>query len=182
MRTAAAAARLVSLVLAALALAGAARAEILDSQANGFTVRETRLVAAPPERVWATLLRPALWWSPAHTFSNDSANLTLDARPGGDWVENLPGGGVRHLTVVFLKPMKLLRLEGALGPLQELGVTGHLTVTLEPQADGVRVTLLYDAGGHAQGSLGDRFAAPVNAVLDEQLGRLKTAAETGRTP
>ena len=133
--------------------------------------------------MWATLLRPALWWSPAHTYSKDSANLTLEPRAGGDWIETLPGGGgVRHMAVVFVQPMKLLRLEGALGPLQDLGVTGHLTFTLAPEANGVRVTLLYDAGGHAQGGLGDRLAAPVDHVLDEQLGRLEAAAETGRTP
>jgi uncharacterized protein YndB with AHSA1/START domain len=169
-------------LLACLLAVGAARAEVVDSQAGGFTVRESRAVAAPPDKVWAVLLAPGSWWSSDHTFSGDARNLTLSAKPGGLWQEALPnGGGVRHMVVVFLAPPTALRLEGALGPLQALGVAGHLTFKLTPQGDGTAVTETYDVGGHAPGGL-DKLAGPVNEVLDEQLGRLKTRAEAGGAP
>ena len=168
--------------LAVLALASMARAEVIDSQAGGFTIRDSRLVKAPPDRVWATLVQPARWWSSEHTYSHDARNLTLTPRPGGDWLETLPnGGGVRHMAVVFAAPLTTLRLEGGLGPLQALGVAGHLTFTLTPDGEATLVTLTYDVGGHAPGGL-DKLAAPVDAVLGEQLGRLATAAEGGKSP
>ncbi len=163
-------------------VAGAARAAVIDSQPGGFTVRESRIVAAPASKVWAVLVAPASWWDPNHTFSRDARNLTLSPRPGGFWQESLPsGGGARHMVVVFVDPPTTLRLEGALGPLQAFGVVGHLTFKLTPQDGGTSVTATYDAGGHAPGGL-DKLASPVNEVLDEQLGRLKARAEAGGAP
>jgi hypothetical protein len=60
-------------------------------------------------------------------------------------------------------------------------VAGHLTFKLTAQAGGTLVTETYDVGGHAPGGL-DKLAGPVNEVLDEQLGRLKTRVETGAAP
>jgi uncharacterized protein YndB with AHSA1/START domain len=171
-------------IMAALAMATATRAEVLDSQAWGFTVRQTRTVAAAPGKVWAALARPAGWWSSDHTFSHDAANLTLDPVAGGAWLERLPsGGGVRHLTVVFVDPPTTLRLEGALGPMQALGAAGHLTFSLKAGDAGTEVTETYDIGGHAPGPGGlGALSAVVDRVLGEQADRLKSFAETGRVP
>jgi uncharacterized protein YndB with AHSA1/START domain len=163
-------------------VAGPARPEVIDSQPGGFTVRETRLVAAPPAKVWAVLVAPGSWWSSEHTFSRDARNLMLSPKPGGFWQEALPsGGGARHMVVVYVDPPTTLRLEGALGPLQAYGAAGHLTFQLTSQDGGTSITETYDVGGHAPGGL-DKLAAPVNGVLDEQLGRLKARAEAGGAP
>jgi uncharacterized protein YndB with AHSA1/START domain len=170
------------LLLTSVVVVGAARAEVIDSQPSGFTVRETRVIAAPPATVWAALVAPAGWWSSDHTFSHDARNLTLSPKVGGFWEESLPsGGGVRHLVVVLVDPPSTLRLEGALGPLQALGVAGHLTFKLAPEGGGTSVTATYDAGGHAAGGM-DKLVGPVDGVLDAQLGRLKARVETGATP
>lgn len=171
-----------ALGLTGVLLASGVRAEVVDAQPGGFTVRESRVIAAPAAAVWAVLVRPADWWSSEHTFSADARNLTLSAKPGGSWEESLrSGGGVRHMVVVLADPPTALRLEGALGPLQALGVTGHLTFKLTAEAGGTLVTETYDVGGHAPGGL-DKLAGPVNGVLDDQLGRLKARVETGRAP
>jgi uncharacterized protein YndB with AHSA1/START domain len=170
------------LLLISVLIVGMARAEVLDSQPGGFTVRESRVIAASPAAVWAALVAPSGWWSSEHTFSRDARNLTLSPKVGGFWEESLPsGGGVRHMVVVMADPPSTLRLEGALGPLQALGVAGHLTFKLTPQGGGTAVTATYDAGGHAMGGL-DKLAAPVDGVLDAQLGRLKTRVEAGAAP
>jgi len=171
-----------SFAVLALALATAANAEILDSQANGLTVRETRVIAAPVGKVWEALVQPAAWWSSDHTYSHDARNLSLEPRAGGEWRETLPGGGsARHMVVVYVAPPSTLRLEGALGPLQAMGVIGHLTFTLKDQSGATLITETYDAGGHAPDGL-DKLATPVDGVLDAQLGRLKSYVETGKTP
>jgi uncharacterized protein YndB with AHSA1/START domain len=168
--------------LSSLLVASIARAEVVDSQAGGFTVRESRTIAAAPATVWATLVAPAGWWSSDHTFSHDARNLTLSPKVGGFWQESLPnGGGARHLVVVLADPPSTLRLEGALGPLQALGVAAHLTFKLAPEGGGTLITATYDAGGHAAGGL-DKLAGPVDGVLDAQLGRLKARVETGAAP
>ena len=168
--------------LICLGVAGGARAEVLDSQTGGFTVRESQVVNAPIRTVWDALVRPAAWWSSSHTFSHDARNLSLVAKPGGFWLETLPGGGgVRHLVVVYVDPPSTLRLEGALGPLQAFGVAGHLTFALKDQGGGTLITETYDVGGHAPGGL-DKISAVVDHVLGEQLDRLKTLSETGKTP
>lgn len=170
------------LLLTSTIIAGAARAGVIESQPTGFTVRESRVIAAAAATVWAALVAPAAWWSSDHTFSRDARNLTLSPKPGGFWQETLPsGGGVRHMVVVLVDPPSTLRLEGALGPLQALGVAGHLMFKLTPQAAATLVTETYDVGGHAPGGL-DKLAGPVNEVLDEQLGRLKSYAETTHAP
>ncbi|HLZ82871.1 MAG TPA: SRPBCC domain-containing protein [Caulobacteraceae bacterium] len=167
--------------IACLLVAGAARPEVLDSQSSGFTVRESRTIAASPEKVWAVLVEPGAWWDPEHTFSHDARNLSLAPKPGGFWQETLPKGGVRHMVVIYVDPPATLRLEGALGPLQAYGVAAHLTFKLSPQAGGTSITETYDVGGHAPGGL-DKLAGPVNEVLDQQLGRLKARAEAAGTP
>jgi uncharacterized protein YndB with AHSA1/START domain len=176
------------LALPGLLLAGAAGAAVLDSADHGFTVQNTVEVAAAPGPVYAALVqRVGAWWSSDHTFSGDAANLSIDPRPGGCFCERLPdGGGVIHLTVVYADPGKLLRLRGGLGPLQGTSAAGSLTFALSPvegsegqtPEDRTRVELTYQVGGYLPDGL-DGWAAAVDGVLAEQLGRLARYAETG---
>jgi uncharacterized protein YndB with AHSA1/START domain len=156
-----------------------ASAEVLDSAANGFTLRETAHVAASPDKVYAALIAPQNWWSSDHTFSHNAANLSLDARAGGCWCEALPGGGsVQHLTVVFADPGKILRLRGALGPFQAMAVDSVLTWTLTPANGGTDITLTSVTGGYAPGGL-ESISKVADRVFAEQLARLKKFVETG---
>src|SRR5262249_59602423 len=88
------------------------------------------------------------WWDPAHTFSRDARNLSIDATPGGCFCERLPdGGGVQHMRVVYAAPGKLLRLTGAIGPLQETALTGTMTWNLSQAGGETTVELVYTVGG-----------------------------------
>ena len=150
-----------------------AAAEVLNVAANGFEVREIAHTAASPDQVYAALLQPARWWSSDHTFSRSAANLVLDARAGGCWCETLPNGGsVEHLTVVFVSPGKVLRMRGALGPLQALAVDGAMTWSIQSAAGGTDISLTYSVGGYVKDGFDDLSKA-VDHVLGEQLTRLK---------
>lgn len=176
-------ARLVLIVPMVLALlgTGGARAAVVDSTQAGFLVRCEVAVHAAPDSVYRALTgRVGAWWDSEHTFSGSSRNLSIDATPGGCFCESLPeGGGVRHLTVVFAAPGRRLRLAGALGPLQGAGVAGSLTWSLSPAAEGTDVRLEYAVGGYYPGGL-PGMAPVVDAVLGQQLSRLKRFVETGR--
>jgi hypothetical protein len=92
---------------AALAVgAGTLPAEVVDVADNGFTVKLTVTVAAEPAKAFQALVDVGKWWDPAHTYSQDAANLSIDPKPQGCFCERLPGkGAVVHMTVVNLVPM-----------------------------------------------------------------------------
>jgi uncharacterized protein YndB with AHSA1/START domain len=169
---------LIGLLLASVVVLPA-RAEVKDSGANGFSVVENVHIAATPDKVYAALVAPSHWWSSAHTFSHDSANLSLDATAGGCWCERLADqGSVQHLVVVYAAPGHALVMRGALGPLQGLGVNGAMTIALKPATDGTDLSLAYNVGGYLKDGLAS-WAGPVDGVLAEQVLRLKSLVETG---
>ena len=168
------------LALAGLAAPGRAAADVIDQSAGGFTVKTTVQVAAPADRVFRALVDVGSWWGKDHTYSGDARNMSIAAQPGGCFCEKLPnGGGVEHGRVVNVRPGALLRLDTALGPLQELGVSGSMTWQIAASGPGSTVTMTYVVGGHAPGGL-DKLAAVVDQVLSQQVGLLKTHVEKSR--
>jgi uncharacterized protein YndB with AHSA1/START domain len=150
-----------------------AAAEVRDASDTGFTSEHRLVIAAPPDKVWETLVHPDRWWEAGHTYSGNAANLSLDARPGGCWCEKTARGGVEHMRIVYLAAGDTLRMTGGLGPLQALPVSAVLTITLKPSGAGTEITASYAVAGPGLGNL----AAPVDKVLGIQWPRLKAAAE-----
>ena len=146
----------VTIGLASLAtiFAGSAQAEVKSATSNGFEVLDTMTLAAPADRVYAALGEIGRWWSSTHTFSRDSANLSIELRAGGCFCERLKdGGAVQHLTVVYAAPGQGLRLRGALGPLQMEGVDGALSWALKSVEGGTSVTQSYVVGGYVRSGM-----------------------------
>lgn len=156
-----------------LLLAAPAAAEVRNPSDTGFVSEHKLTIAAPPAKVWETLVQPARWWDAAHTYSGSAANLSLDARPGGCWCEKTAGGGVEHMRIVYLAANDTLRMTGGLGPLQAMPVTAVLTVALKPAGAGTELIASYAVAGPGLGGI----AAPVDGVLGGQWTRLKAAAE-----
>jgi hypothetical protein len=158
---------------AALLFVQSVSAEVLGVGANGFEVRQTVHVAAASDKAYAALVQPARWWNSDHTFSGNAANLVLDAHAGGCWCETLPdGGSVEHLRVVYVAPGKTLRLRGALGPFQGLGVDGAMTWTVKSGASGTDISVSYTLGGYAKDGF-DALSKAADRVLSEQIERLR---------
>ena len=158
---------------AAMSIGRPAAAEVVSAGQNGFEIRLTAHVAAAPDKAFAALLQPARWWSSEHTFSGSAANLTFDARAGGCWCETLSdGGSVEHMRLVYVAPGKVLRLRGALGPLQGLGVEGAMTWSVKAGASGSEISISYAAGGYVKDGF-EALSKGVDHVLGEQLERLR---------
>ena len=161
-----------------------AEAEVTASSDSGFVSHSEAVVAATPAEVWAALLFPAGWWNGEHSYSGDSANLTLDAVPGGCFCETIPGadgvpaGKIEHMRVVYLAPHSTLRLSGGLGPLQSDAVTGVLTITLGSEGAGTKITWDYVVGGYVRTSM-TGLAPVVDRVVGEQLIRLAASLPKG---
>jgi len=171
------------IVIAALicsAFPGASRADVADSSASGFTIKITLYVKAVPADVYNKMIKNVGdWWDSNHTFSGNSHNLYIEERPMGCFCEKLPNqGAVRHMEVIFLQPGKLIRMSGALGPLQSLAVSAVGTFTLSPTHEGTRLDLTYVVGGYSPQGL-NSIAPLADGVLTTQLQRLQRYIETG---
>jgi len=167
------------LPLVLLLLAPNLLAEVNGSNDLGFTSQHTLVIAAPRARVFTALTSEIdRWWDAAHSYSGSAANFSLDARPGGCFCEAMPHGGVEHMRVVFVAQDSELRMQGGLGPLQTMAVSGSMQFLLDDVAGGTRLRYSYSVGGYH----GDGLAAVAPAVDSVQLGqleRLKRYIETG---
>ncbi|HYA16403.1 MAG TPA: hypothetical protein VEF06_03000 [Bryobacteraceae bacterium] len=170
-----------ALALFSLLLPLAAQAAVADSAPNGFTIKFSLTVNAPPDEVYGKLVRNiGGWWSPDHTFSHDPRNLSIEEKAMGCFCEKMPdGGAARHLEIIYFEPGKRIVMIGGLGPMQTLGVTGSLAVELSPGDHGTKVDVSYAVGGYRPGGF-DKLASVVDGVLMDQFTRLRNFVETGQ--
>jgi hypothetical protein len=165
----------VSLVLG-LAAVASSRADVRDTRDNGFVIESTVMADAKPDAVYRQLIQVSDWWDPKHTWSGSARNLKLEPKAGGCFCEKLANrGSVQHGRVIFAQPGKLLRLEAALGPLQDMAVTGVLSFDLAPDGPGTRIHMTYRVAGVL--TMDSAKLAPlVDQVMGIQLERLRTVA------
>ncbi len=155
-----------------LSLAGVAQGAVTAASADGFTLVIEVDIKAPPALAYRELtVGPAAWWDPEHTYSGKAERLTLDARAGGCFCEQMDGGAsVSHGTVIYADPGQMLRLSSALGPLQAMAVVGTLSFAFAPRESGSHVTLTYRVfGAFTEDALA--LSKLVDSVLTLQLGR-----------
>jgi len=161
----------------ALGWGAVAHAEVREVRDNSFVIESSVATTASPARTYAALGKVGGWWDPKHTWSGAAKNLSLSLRAGGCFCEKLAAGGsVEHGRVVFADPGKVLRINGALGPFQEMAVTGILTFTLTPENSGTRIALRYSVSG-AIAMDTKKLAPGVDQVMSGQLARLKAYAD-----
>jgi hypothetical protein len=164
-------------LIALLASASPSAAEVVSANSNGFEVRETVRLVAPPKVAFDAFRNVGAWWDPEHTYSGDSANLSLALSPGGCFCERMPksGGGIEHMRVAYVEPGKHVVLTGALGPLLYEATTGVMDVQVKTIAGGSEITLDYKAAGFANGGA-DKLAPAVDGVLAGQMKRFRAYA------
>jgi len=163
---------------ALVAAAGDAAAEVKESASEGFLIAFNQRVDAPPEKVYATISGVERWWSSAHTYSGDAANLSLKAEAAACFCERWKDGSVEHGRVVLALRDRFLRISTALGPLQGKAVNGILSFQLQPAEGGTSLTLAYRVNGAPKSAL-DKDAPAVEGVLKEQFDRLVRLIGTG---
>lgn len=168
-------------VVLALAVIGpvSASAAVLKATSYGFALESSGTIAAPPAQVFAAIGHVGRWWDPAHSYSRNAANLTMDVRAGGCWCEKVPPDGeVEHMRIVTVRPGKQLVARGGLGPLQGEGVDAALTWGLKAEGSGTQLVQTYVVGGFARPGL-EVLALAVDGVMSNAFLRLKRYIETG---
>lgn len=181
-----------STLLIGLALvASPATAEVTNTAENGFTVRHQATVSASDEDVWKALIAPSKYWNGDHSWTGNADNFYLVPQAGGCFCELISttdedniktsDGSVQHMRVIFAHKNKMLRMSGALGPLQGEAVTGTLTVQLKPEGGQTAVRFTYKVGGYMEFPV-DQIGPAVDGVIGEQLTRLAALFETEAEP
>jgi hypothetical protein len=154
-----------------------AAAEVVNSSASGFHVRQTVQLVVPTPLAYGAFIQIGSWWNSEHSYSGDAANLSLSVTPGGCFCERIPksGGGIEHLRVTYVDPGNRLVLTGSLGPLLYEATAGVMDVRVERIAGGSRVTLDYKVAGFADGNA-QKLAPLVDSVLGDQMRRFRAYA------
>ena len=144
-------------------------AAVVQSGPNGFAIRHSVNLVIPPDQAYAALGDLPRWWDKDHTYSGDSANLSMSLRAGGCFCEKMEkGGGIEHMRVTLVQPGERVVMTGALGPLLYEGVSGVMDLKVEKIAGGAKVTMDYRAAGFANGNAAT-LAPIVDSVLGEQI-------------
>ncbi|MDP3736624.1 MAG: hypothetical protein Q8R02_04495 [Hyphomonadaceae bacterium] len=166
-------ARVFAGAVALAAMAAPAFAEVKAAAADGLVFQFKGQMAMPRDAAWTRLLAIGSWWSSAHTYSGDAANMSIDPVAGGCWCEMWSDGEVEHGRVISMMRNDVLRFQTALGPLQDTGVSAVMTFTLAegPAAGTTSVTMDYNVVGSSLTNL-TPLASPVDGVLQEQFNRL----------
>lgn len=154
---------------------------------SGFTSSYRGEIKTSPAQAWASIVQLPRWWNPAHSYSGNASNLSLDAQAGGCMCERWRDAAgtshsVQHAQVVMAQEGRVLRLNGGFGPLQDMAVVGVLTIVVSPgqgaEAGQNFLRMTYRVGGGAEAGL-DKLAPAVDGVIGEQFKRLKSLIETG---
>jgi len=153
----------------------AGHAEVVSSSSTHFVLRHEATTPLSPDAAWERLTDPASWWHPDHTYSGDSANLSLEVTAGGLWREDWDGGSVAHGRVLFVAKGRSIRLDAPFGPLQAVGAYTIWTITITPAESGAVVTFDEIATGPPTAKL-DELAPAVDFVKGEAMRRLTGAA------
>lgn len=163
-----------------LATAQQACSEVSQVADDAFEIRHHAAVSKDAAAAFAATTAVARWWHPDHTWSGDATHLSLDARAGGCFCESWEDGSVEHLRVLYVQPDRLLRLGGALGPLQGMNLLGTMAFRYSEREDGgTDVDVSYRVSGDSLHRLRD-LAPVVDQVLGLQFARLHRFIESGR--
>lgn len=185
------AARVAAIILAAIAIARPAAAEVTTIHPSGFIVRHEAVVEAHPKQVWLALISPDKWWRSEHTWTGDSANLLLTPKAGECFCERIPEidepdrftleGSVEHMRVIHAHPEQALRMRGGLGPLQSEPVNGVLTITITTEEAGTRIVWEYNVAGFMRYEI-PVISSAVDGVIGGQLAALADGLGPVRKP
>jgi len=170
------------LVVSGLLLTQVATADVKLAAPDALVIEHRFPIAATPAQAWEVLVHPERYWPKDHTWSGDPANLSLVPEAGGCFCERWTDASAEHGRVIMAQPGRMLRFRGALGPFQEMAVTGVMTISLSAKDGGTEAVVTYRLSGDPSHRLGDT-AQGVDPVIRQQFaGFAALASRTSGAP
>ena len=161
-----------------LLLAASAHAELTSVSPTGFTSTFRRDVQATPAQAFDAIGKLPQWWNARHTYSGESKNLRMALKAGDCFCEDWgDGSSIEHARVLLVMKNQLVRMEGGLGPLQELGVNGVLTMSTGAADGKTFVRMVYRVSGAPEAGF-EKLAPIVDRVMGEQFSRWANFTES----
>ena len=161
-------------------VAGGAHAEVKQAAADSFVLTYSSTLDVAPDKVYAVdTRRRALVERRAHLFGRrrqPEHESRGRARAFASAGRTTPS---QHGTVLMAIRDQALRIGGAFGPLQGMGVNAVLSIGTRAEAGGTALTMVYRVNGTSGNAL-DKLAPDVDQVLAEQFRRLVNVATTGK--
>lgn len=175
----------IAVAAATIVLSPVSFADVTEAAPDGFVIQLERSSDLTVSEVQMKARDIGHWWSSGHSYSGDAANMSLEPACGSFfWIERWDAGFVEHGRVLVDMESEVaatLRFQAALGPLQEMGVNGVLSIVTEaethdetPEESVIRFQ--YVITGASFSGL-DGIAEAVNMVLTEQIESLVASPE-----
>ena len=166
--------KLLIAVVAVLAAASPAAAEIVSRSENAVTMRFAAPTRIDGVRASGSLEALPLWWDGDHSYTGDAANLSLDLAPGGCWCERMPDGtDFDHGRTVSAEDGRIL-FHAPFGPLRGKATRADLTVAWAETG----VTWTFVIEGPGVGAMAD----PVHGVMEAGFQRWVRFLEAEAAP
>ncbi|RPF53254.1 SRPBCC domain-containing protein [Aquisalibacillus elongatus] len=142
---------------------------------DSFKIEQKINIKGSKEEVFKALTTDISKWWTYSVFDGENTTLTLDAKPGGLFLETNEEGGALWGTVTYVKENEELRLNGLLG--MKGAVDSAYSYTLEQDGDYTTLKLSH----HAVGLLDPEWHKMHNEGWQELLGDfLKDYVEKGK--
>lgn len=159
-----------ALLFTLLLVGTAAHADVTGVSPTGFVSAFRKEVQATPSQAFEAIGRLSQWWNPQHSYSGRAASLRFNMKAGDCFCEEWEGSSIEHARVLLVMRNSQVRLEGSLGPLQELGVNGILTLSTGADQGKTFVRMVYRVQGSPEAGL-EKLAPIVDRVMGEQFTR-----------
>ncbi|GGW77206.1 SRPBCC family protein [Alteromonas halophila] len=170
-----------TLISVALFCSLPAAAEVLQVENHGFMIKNTSSTAATPQQVYTALTENVdNWWPKDHSWWRGT--FSIDPVAGGCFCEIAGDKQARHMQIAHVAPPVRLVMEGGLGPLQQMGISGALTWSITPSQneDATQITLTYNVHGISPSGF-EELASVVDRVQASQLQALADYVSAGHT-
>lgn len=120
---------------------------------------------APPTRVWIALVHEIdRWW----TYRlRDRTRVVIEPEVGGRWIQEWDNGGALFGTFTVFDPPRLLCITGPMAMTRP--AHNWLQFSLEPVADGTKLTLQHDAVGDFDADTGDIYESGWQELIGSAL-------------
>ena len=168
--------RLIMTVLGVLTLLASHNANaIVSAQSKQhFSVKIETTIKAPADEVYQQFINIGDWWESSPTWFGDASKMYIEPKANGCFCEVNGDKEALHMTVSMVMPNKNVQMVGGLGPLQSMGVYGHMSWSFEEKTTGLTtLTMTYLVKGFV-GEESEMMAKAVDSVLNIQVKNLES--------